>query len=109
MFKAFVHFIQVRQLAQLLGFQKITLLDHGQDIVKSCPLLQPIRLQEIKKYHEACTNKKIKIFISAYDKEHTRKIRLTCLMSHIDTKPKPPWAKETPIQVAPNFLLFEQK
>jgi hypothetical protein len=31
--------------------KKITLLDHGQDIVKSCPLLQPIRLQEIKKYH----------------------------------------------------------
>ena len=32
--------------------KKITLLDHGQAIVKSCPLLQPIRLQEIKKYHQ---------------------------------------------------------
>ena len=34
-------------------------MDHGQDIVKSRPLLQPIRLQEIKKYQQACTNKKI--------------------------------------------------
>ena len=35
-------------------------MDHGQDIVKSHPLLQPIRLQEIKKYQQACTNKNIK-------------------------------------------------
>ena len=34
-------------------------MDHGQDIVKNRPLLQPIRLQEIKKYQQACTNKKI--------------------------------------------------
>ena len=43
--------------------QKITLLDHGQDIVKSRQLLEPIRLQEIKKYQQACTNKKIKRYI----------------------------------------------
>ena len=35
----------------------------GQDIVKSRPLLQPITLQEIKKYRQACTNKKINYFI----------------------------------------------
>ena len=30
-----------------------------QDIVKSRPLLLPITLQEIKKYQQACTNKKV--------------------------------------------------
>jgi hypothetical protein len=34
------------------GYLNLSINSFGpQDIVKSCPLLQPIRLQEIKKYH----------------------------------------------------------
>ena len=50
----FDNFIQIRQLVPPLAlFEKGAPFDHGQDVVKSHPLLQPIRLQEIK-----CTNKK---------------------------------------------------
>ena len=47
---AFAHFYSSSTISSTpwFVFKKITLLDHGQDIVKGCPLLQPIRLQEIK-------------------------------------------------------------